>query len=180
MKNYTITEEQIKKLSTQDQIVEEYLNEWFPEAFKKELEIGKWYKNKKLTTTIINCQVFNEYEKYGYGFHVDLYSEKWGLLNYKDYTEATEEEIKSELIKEADRRGFKANCLFESAITSMDIKAVGELIFYPKDNSLFFRGGGSVFKNGKWGKVKEEITLNYQQIADKFGINVEQLRITKL
>lgn len=184
MKNYTITEEQIIKLDKEGLF---YVREWFPEAFKKELEIGKWYKNKNLPTTIINCQVFNEREKYGYGFHLDLYADKWGLLNYEDYTEATEDEVRNALINEAKKRGYTSKntkCL-KSLSRGNKINENYNFGFFFNDNVLYSQpkgdGGFCLFENGIWAEIiKEEITLNFQQIADKFGINVEQLRITKL
>ncbi len=141
MKNYTITKEQIKKLSTQDQIVEEYLNKWFPEAFKKELEIGKWYISKDINKHIFYVTNITEDRYYYYGFNSggqwcknDDYSfNDSGLKN--GFRLATEEELKSALIKEAERRGFKKGAKFKSSISEN-----GEL-------------NPHIFKDGVWAEV---------------------------
>lgn len=47
MKNYSITKQQVLQL--ENFILKENVNKnlriWFPDAFKKELEVGKWYKS---------------------------------------------------------------------------------------------------------------------------------------
>lgn len=72
----------------------------------KNLKIDTWYKSKLTPTTIINCQIFTENEKGGYGFHMGYYSQNWGLLNFQDYVEATQEEVFEALKKEAVKRGY--------------------------------------------------------------------------
>lgn len=193
MKNYTITQDQIKKLSTQNQIVEEYLNEWFPEAFKHKLEIGKWYISNDMPNHIFYVTKITEDKYYYYGFNTggqwsknDCYSFNDTGLKY-GFRLSTEEEIRNALINEAKKRGYKnkntKSLKLNSKFCKID-KNYDFVLFLTNETTLYSqpkgKGGFCLFENGIWAEIKENVTLNYQQIADKFGIDVEQLRITKV
>lgn len=184
MRNYNITEEQIKKLSTQDQIVEEYLNKWFPEAFIKELEIGEWYKIKHHDCALINYQPGKSYGLGLAGLWCDNFNNKFLKTNA---IEATDEEVKQALIKEAEKRGFKKGVeftpLYSDGTSHYDSSKFNDddyFIFDEDQNSLDIPGF-RMFCKGIWAEIKNDpVTLNFQEIADKFGIDVEQLRISRL
>lgn len=195
MKNYTITEEQIKKLSTQDQIVEEYLNEWFPEVFNPKLEICKWYISNDLYTHIFYVTKIEEDKYYYYGFNSggqwvknDYYSfNDSGLKN--GFKLATKQEIQEALVKEAKRRNYEGRyiSILKGSYKRTKSDKIFEIIDYDYrnfNNELLVDNANqsyTIFKDGVWAEIlKEEVTLNFQQIADKFGIDVDQLKITKL
>jgi hypothetical protein len=84
---------------------------WFPEAFKVELEVGKWYFHNK-STAIVNYQGNSS----GYGFNA---LDNWcSIPNFiiwtfetraTDWRLATTQECQSALIEEAKKRGYIGN-----------------------------------------------------------------------
>ncbi len=110
---FKITKEQIKELvyfADLDCGTEYKLKEWFPEAFKTELEVGKWYfiqwDTNKRVLAYFNGQEGNEVT---YGFDTFFkWSEKIGLNIEKNdiVTLATDQEVETALINEAKKRGF--------------------------------------------------------------------------
>ncbi len=181
MKKFEITEEQIKTLEN-DGI--NYIKEWFPEVFETKLEIGKWYKchhNKALFfITKVDPSKGDKGDCKAYGFNMDgvWTNEKWDVSHYKNENrwmiEATEEQVKSALIKEAERRGFKSGAKFKSCISENgELRTAeefrGDLFhFYFNDNELTistsinewikFNSNPHIFKDGVWAEV---IKLKY-------------------
>ena len=108
MKTFTITEEQIKELSKWKH-GKRLMQDWFPEAFEKQLEVGKVYKYPSLGEGKLMFK-FNRFEADNYGF---ASNGKWrndlGVWksNVNLYEEATKEEWLEALKEEAKRRGFK-------------------------------------------------------------------------
>lgn len=187
MKKYKITEEQIKKLSQQDQIVEEHLQEWFPEAFKPKLEIGAWYKvigylcGQTPGSDILACYTGSKNENYGFTFKgfwetdLTLYHEDLAFCTFK----ASEEEVKTALVKEAEKRGYKQGtkikALISEHIPTYTLRQ-GRPIFSLDDNKMYI-GGVLVFKAGIWAEIIEQgpIVLSRQEIANKLGIDQDQI-----
>lgn len=109
MKTFTITKEQIEELSKWKH-GKRLMQDWFPEAFEKKLEVGKVYKYP----SIVEKFMFKFNGEFGnsitYGFNV---KGKWcnelGIheSQINDYKEATKEEWLEALKEEAKRRGFK-------------------------------------------------------------------------
>ena len=76
MENYKITKEQVLKLANKAEqgctsVIESDLKNWFPEDFKKELEIGKWYKYKLALFYVTNKKSNNANYYNVFGFDVD-------------------------------------------------------------------------------------------------------------
>ncbi len=190
MKTYEITDEQIKE--AHNHACTEWkakIENWFPDAFKSDKEIGKWYwanaeaKNEK---TYLAC-----YQgKCSYGFD---WTKGWHdklLTSNTKSPEATDKEVEEALINEAKKRGFV------EGITCIPLYCNGAdygnewnlgkgcLEFSQSENVLrFVRGNNDslrVFVNGKWAEIiPQQIELSMQQIADKFNVNVENLKIKK-
>lgn len=86
-----------------------------PKEEKKELEVGKWYKAELNNYRGYLFAVFNGYNQRSYGIHPDNNGEwfdnhNWfSDFNMSDlkYTEATTEEVKQALAKEASKRGYE-------------------------------------------------------------------------
>lgn len=179
------------------------IKEEVPDLFEDEvkLEVGKWYKVKDLQ---LGCGGFN-----GLGLATDK-SHESGLLSSDegfnlmqtngvvwrvngDFTEAEPSEIKSALVKEAKKRGFKKGASFYLnrefwGPSYGGSKESPNEIF--RDEFRFYEGkllintengerGHVIFKDGKWAEIIKEakVELTLQEIADKFGVSVESLRV---
>ena len=83
MKNYKITEEQIKQLAKGNAKVKKM----FPEVFKMELEIGKWYKRIIGNTLSCICEPKGNAKVKSYGFSDNVFYNDteldvhWGYMN---------------------------------------------------------------------------------------------------
>ena len=132
----------------------------------KKLKVGKWYKNTKVEGTLINCQFFGILDKYGYGIHLETWSDKWGLLNFEDYDEAKSSEIQKALIDEAKRRGYtNENTISLPGTTGQTLSKekinddFDTFYFSLTGNKLFSQpagyGGKILFEKGKWAEKIE-------------------------
>jgi len=151
---YEITKEQVLKLHNNEG--SRYVKEWFPEAFKKELEVGKWYSSdsflimyKGNERCISISKMTGDYDDnniHRMDMHIDC-----------DYKEATTQEVEAALICEAKKRGFKDGVLFKSVeknIDGIDIIKFGSIssdIFYGKNK--LFNSRGYIFKDGIWAQI---------------------------
>jgi len=182
------------------------LKNWFPNAFKEELRLNTWYKNttKGFDDLLACITKFNGNRFDFYGFDVsDIYQEN----DYYELSDrnislrlATPEEVQTALTKEAIKRGFVDGVTFNPVGFTSKFKAIGnvEIKFKSEYNELQIwadsleckesnyksigRGFCVIFKDGIFGNIineqqPQELTL--QQIADKFEIPTEQLRIKK-
>jgi hypothetical protein len=80
-----------------------------------------------------------------------------------NYRYATEEEIKSHLIEEAKRRGFKIGTRFDSATGNTNDWKIGCIKpEYNKDNDGFLLDGesGCVYYQGKWAEIIKGVEVN--------------------
>ena len=168
MKTFTITEEQIKELSKWKH-GKRLMQEWFPEAFQKQLEVGKVYKNKYsiFKVTDLKDDVYS-----GYG----LENEKWLSGDFsKKFTsndiEATEEEWLEALKEEAKRRGFiegiKFNCPYSGKVETLGNALDYE--FTGHDSEKFGKClrdniGYVIFYNGIWSEIVKEETPTQEEI----------------
>ena len=182
MKKFEITKEQILEVASwgnRKDLVK--LREWFPQAFESELEVGKWYKHNKFLLYIVDkthwygfdgCGNWNDYVKYEY------------LMTDKDLKPATDKEVETALIAEAKRRGFKEGVRY---IAVGEEK--GRVGYYYSERLRYGVGGKDalcqagcprIYFEGKWAEIiSEPIEVTLEEIAEKFGVNVEQLKIKK-
>ena len=190
MENYTITKEQILKLANKAEqgctsVIESDLKNWFPEAFKKELEIGKWYKGIG-RNFLVNYQGDDDTN---YGF--------WGNLPFKndihfgqywvdECREATPEEVEVALINEAKKRGYKkgVKCYFGTEKHQRTI-STDDIIF---DTNYLINGGlcmgiNVIFTQGNWAQIiPQETTVvpmakALKIIAKKMKVSPENIEI---
>lgn len=152
MENYQITRDQIRKLT------DPQVREWFPEAFKNELEIGKWYKHEDS-----GCLAFVEKiigrDFIGYGFTSSgkfVESQENWTIGFRGWEEATEEEVFEALKNEAVKRGFVEGVCFKSALSGNNYKFKN--IFTESTDMIWSKNGGVIFDNGKWATIIETIT----------------------
>lgn len=198
MDNYTITKKQIAVLSNTSIEAFHYLNEEFPDAFKTELETGKWYitdGNKcgqDGKTLIANFSGKEEEANYGITF-----SGIWGkdlTLYHNDLGRstrlATPEEVETALINEAKKKGYagKNIVMIEGALSG---KASSEVMgndfeFYSDLNKLQAISKGcdyTIFKDGKWAEIltQEKTVVPMEKalkiLAKKLKVSPENIEI---
>lgn len=150
MKKFEITKKQLTQLREYTRLIED----WFPEAFKNELEVGKWYVRKN---NIEKSLVF-KVSKLGYGWFDGMYSEKeyWSIEDVHNWTEATPQEIRTALIAEAEKR-YKNACYIE-CFSSGRQYLKGDTYQYYQDTNDLYSNGCILFRNGNWATIVETIT----------------------
>ena len=154
MKTFTITVEQIEELSKWKH-GKRLMQDWFPEAFEKQLEVGKVYKNKYsiFKVTDLKDDVYS-----GYG----LENEKWLSGDFsKKFTsndvEASKEEWLEALKEEARKRGFKKGVKYNYVNNPYLIKTFIDKLELGSSADLVDHCD-IILENGVWAEViKEEI-----------------------
>lgn len=139
-----------------------------PELFKKNLEVGKWYKDLDGRVFFVEKweDKMNKKAK-GYGFVDNSWVETPidGIFNYcfisRDPIEATKEEVESTLIAEAKKRGYDkayaVNCLLPVGSDRIVINSKITFTFYC--GSLWIKHDGEaicIFRRGKWAEIIEQ------------------------
>ena len=158
MKTFTITEEQIKELSKWKH-GKRLMQEWFPEAFEKQLEVGNVYKYPSFRRGKFMFK-FNGFGANNYGFStIGEWSNDLGVWKNEVnlYQEATEEEWLEALKKEAKRRGFKKGVKYNYVNNPYLIKRFKDKLYLGHSVDLV-DGGDVILEDGVWAEViKEEI-----------------------
>lgn len=165
MKNYTITEEQIKELAKGNAKVKK----WVPEVFETKLEVGKWYKRPKYGSSIFCVTKLTETRVFAYGltFKNEWVSEKDFCDNAEldSFVLATEEEVFEALKNEAVKRGFKENVW---------IKYLGNTqngnFYYNSEINYLYCGSYSCFQDGVWAEIIE--TLTKEEAEKKLNVKI--------
>ena len=160
MKTFTITEEQVKELSKWKH-GKRLMQDWFPEAFEKQLEVGKVYKYPSIGGGKFMFKFNGEFgERITYGFDTNG---KWCnelgiheiIINY--YEEATKEEWFEALKEEAKRRGFKKGVKYNHVDNPYLIKTFEDKLRLGYSVDLV-DDGNFILEDGVWAEViKEEI-----------------------
>lgn len=180
MKTFEITKEQILELANESSFTKATLNKWFPQAFENELEIGKWYNHKEGECLAFVEKLTND-DFIGYGFE---YSKKWKNTKgnwtngYSGWTLATEEEVKTALIAEAKKRGFKDGVRLKCAKHPDTEPLTFSKITFDSIDALGNGCWNYIFYKGKWAEIiSEPIELTLEQRIERIE---EQLKIKKL
>jgi hypothetical protein len=166
----------------------------FPKLFPKvELEVWKWYKWKDTGDVFLYITNFDGDKVKGFGVDkTDWFDNRnnvnyWGYKNDKFWTLAAEEEVETALIAEAKRRGYKANIkithdglLNERGILITEGKRNISNSKFEYEENVLRQSGHIIYSNGKWAEIiSEPIELSLEQIAEKFGVDVSQIKIKK-
>lgn len=162
---FVITKEQIIEIhKTAYPVVQKWIKQWFPEAFKEDkIELPKDYKGWCKTNRIeyeLWLMYFESGElKYGFDSEGDWFTPlRTPKIYHGVYGKrlATPKEIQEALTKEAVKRGYEEayciNCL-EEGIKKTDFGFWTGL----KDGG-YWLGGCLIFKNGKWAEIIPTIT----------------------
>lgn len=155
----------------------------FPDLFKSQLEVNKWYKCKK-ALVFVNKEI-KRHSIIGYGFTGDEnWTDNWHYSNNElnPLVIATESEIESALIAEAKRRGYtkkNTKCLF-GKIHQFN-PDFSKWYFCITRNRLYTKpcgeGGSLIFDSGVWAKIIQEPTE--KELLQK-QLNEIQEKINKL
>ena len=128
---YEITKEQLRS------ITDPKVKEMFPEAFKVELEVGKWYKSN-LGNLVFNNGKFGSDETYGFGYGDKSYLDKMSFNIKITWQPATNQEVSDALINEAKKRGYEKR---------------GNYKYY--DTNCLYLAFYCIFDNGIWAEIIE-------------------------
>lgn len=175
-----ITKEQVKELNKNTTSKgQDYLKQWFPEAFKTELEVGKWYKNTDsgyeesiaFATKLHSETPNNQFAGYGFDMFkgwvksdtdTELFgSKKWRL--------ATPQEVESALIAEAKKRGYEEAVYVVSLENKNIIHLIKGDFYFGRDGNLYYKGA-MIFKTGKWATIIP--TLTKAEAEEKLGVKI--------
>ena len=188
---YEITKEQVLQnykngLKYQDYVSAANLKEWFPDAFKKDMEVGKWYKG----TADIEFLVYYQSNGFdNYGFWEDqpyrdnlLFGDCW----YNMSRLATDEEVEAALKKEAKKRGYKQGitCAFGKGAYNRMISE-NEIRWVPdwQDKGALCMGMNVIFTQGNWAEIlhQEKTVVPMEKalkiIAKKMKVSPENIEI---
>lgn len=158
----------------------------FPELFPKvDLKVNKWYKvkTKGYDKEALIC-FDNDKLEFNYGFnHIGVFSKNFRNLkeclsdDNQEVEPATDEEVKTALIAEAKKRGYKEGVNIKNLLANSIVNCVGKSFLY-QNNELWFSCIGCIFKDGKWAEIiPETVELSLEDIAKKFGVDVSQIKI---
>jgi len=155
----------------------EYLKDQFKECFETELEVGKWYKSdEKLFKSIICITKIQQCDGYRKVYYYGIVNEEF-RSNYfanedieNNLQPGTEYEIKSALVKEAIKRGFKLGVeVIAPKGTEGFIIDGFKHEFIINSNQLYFHNM-IVFDNGIWAQLK---TYTIPEAESKFNIKIK-------
>jgi hypothetical protein len=150
-----------------------------PELFNPKLEKGRWYKQiHEDGNMILSC--FQGFGHFQYGFSArgnwsNQIGNAWISSATCKVELATDKEVETALIKEAEKRGFKEGVKYENWIGSNGIIKYNCWSFNSENNSLSQKNNGYgalhyIFDNGKWAEIIENpIPKSLQKAIDKLG-----------
>ena len=172
MKTFTITEEQIKELSKWKH-GKRLMQDWFPEAFEKQLEIGKVYKYMSFNQGKFMFKFNGDFginSCYGFDINGEWSNElRLWKCDVHLYEEATKEEWLEALKNEARKRGFKKGVkynyvdkpyLIKTFIDKLELGGSADLV----DDC------GIILEDGVWAVVWYTILLSKNRNSPKLQV----------
>jgi hypothetical protein len=159
-----------------EKVVENYIN-----SLKPKLEVGKWYKDEDGSIAFYQGDNVETYgiNELGQWISDGSWFYYWNLEVY-EWTQVTDKEVEKALKAEAKRRGFKKCVNFNTAWANEERYAdIGHFKYIAANNCLYL-DGNTVFYEGRWAEIiKEPKEVTLEEIAEKFGVPVHQLKIKK-
>ena len=168
MKTFTITEEQVKE--AYNAACNEWkakIKDWFPEAFEKQLRVGRIYKDPNFRGGKFMFKFNGEFgERITYGFNANgEWCNELGIRERQinDYEEATKEEWLEALKEEAKRRGFKKGVKYNYVDKPYLIKMFKDELDLGNSVDLV-DGGDIILEDGVWAEVIKEEKPTQEEI----------------
>jgi hypothetical protein len=176
---YEITKEQVlayKEAHPCCGATSQTLHDLFPDAFKAELLVGKWYKNEAGSLVHLEKALKNNEIK-GYGFRSDFtYDESTKWFDKGEWKEATNEEVFEALKGEAVKLFGDYLEVDNSNICPLG----GNYKLYKNKtyrlwelNGIFTIDDVCVFKDGKWATVIQIKEMTQSQIENELGYKIK-------
>lgn len=182
MENYTISKESVLALAATSQTARLILTENFPDAFKKELEVGKWYKRPHNSALFYVTEILNIDSNYCKVFGFDNLGH-WMAENAKTFPdndfEATPKQVETALINQAKKKGFIKGVEHYITNGSANLIARGSRFYFDKYRNKLLFNNWSIFENGKWAEIIPEETkvISVEKaekiLSEKYGQKVE-------
>jgi hypothetical protein len=186
---YGITKGQLKNLieatfcnmkdyvMNNDGFIDDWIKTIIPDAFKKELEVGKWYTpcNENEGVALLYCENPENKHSCGYGFDFKgNWTRTYSIIasDHVTYRKATPQEVKDALICEAKKRGYKDGVSFKSAVSNFVDICNGNFIYNAELNKLY-SNGTCVFSNGIWATIIQPEKMTHEQIEKELGRKIE-------
>jgi len=166
----------------------------FSDAFKSELEVGKWYTPLNNYECKALFLVVNSKNKLNVGYGVD-WTGKWvdvyDISSGQECRLATEEEVKTALVKEAEKRGFNRSFKYKSlGGINYDVTKVYGFELEFNNNKLVlvsnsygtiehFKGKNDIFDNGTWAEIIKETEVSLTDLIEcyKKNNNIDNLKV---
>lgn len=177
MEKYTITKEQILEMASWANLYNlGQIIEWFPEAFKKELEVGVWYMYGR---SLLNYQGLNNRDLIqAYGF---LWDKSWMKTsnfgcNFKEWREATDEEVKEALKNEVIKRFGKdwETAKIDKCLVHGDTNRDFTILI---TTFQIWNKYGCIYENGFFAEPLKSKVISVEEaekiISEKYGQKVE-------
>lgn len=152
----------------------EKLKVYYPEAFEQELEVGSWYKFISGTLGFYTGENLKSY-----GIHFD--GKEWmdnctwfssSNIN-KIHKKATQQEIATALIKEAEKRGYKKGITYKFGL-AQDIRTItSDVFYYSKIDGSLWLGYDIIFINGTWAEIIPAKQMTKEEIEKELGYKIE-------
>ena len=174
MENYTITKDQVLEMASWGNLFNlGQIIEWFPDAFKKELEVGKWYKSHNTKIDFLLNYQGQKDEQIHYGF----WRGKWGefYIDSLNYIEATDDEVKEALENEVIKRFGK----------DWKTAEIEKFLLYASPNygcipiittEKIWNKNGCIYKNGVFAEPLKSKVISIEKaekiLSEKYGQKV--------
>lgn len=191
MKTFNITETQI--LDAHKAACDELkamIESWFPDLFPTKLIVGNWYKS-----TFGSIAFYQGENVLTYGINpLRGWIESANWFNDSNITSdncklATKNEVREALIKESKKRGIKAGVSLKTP-SNFGNGRFSDGLFLTRDSSYDFdwsdlripaattnNCAAVIYKDGVWAEIIKEREVTLQDIANKFGVPVDILKI---
>lgn len=162
MKKYEITKEQIIELALKSDKASIWLQQNFNDAFKLELETGKWYKSLKPNGYVF--EYIGDKKARGF-FQGNDWTDSWCWPNSNDLIEADKREVFELLKKEAMKR-YKKGDYLKNHHGTWELKELNIVYSEKYNNGIYNKqdSGKWLFLNGEWA---EKIRTKTKEQAEK-------------
>jgi len=157
------------------------LKEKFPEVFKSELEVGKWYKwtDNYYKTDVMFITKVEENRVYYYGIFNENWVDEYWADSQHQYVLATESEVKEALINELWKK-FKIGDAIK-CVNGLSCEIKGDIIYYDFNKNILRLGDDKItlelFNNGTWAEIIPTVTeLTLEQRIENLENELKKIK----
>jgi len=157
-----------------------HLKSVFPEVFKKELVVGKWYKCiEKGFESLVFITDLSKKTAYGFSHYGNRNkwcsngNKGWSFEDTKNWTKATPQEVEVALIEEAKKRGYKKGVVCEFGTIKQQREIKTDDMRYSKKFNILEIGGNAVLQNGIWAEIIQPKKMTQSEIEKELGYKID-------